>query len=75
MDLEGGARGGLHPLAIDVADVRLEEGRVVELTYVLAPSHLYESRETVYIYVCVYIYVGVCTYLANHGGGEPMRGQ
>lgn len=31
VDLEGLARGGLDPFAIDVADIGLEEGRVPEL--------------------------------------------
>lgn len=34
MDLEGLARLGLDPLAVDVADVLLEEGGVFELSFV-----------------------------------------
>lgn len=74
MYLEGGARGGLHPLAIDVADVRLEEGRVVELMYfVISRSSMIKSEGCICISQQIYAHVRI--YLANHGGGESVRGQ
>lgn len=38
VDLKGPARGGLDPLAVDVADARLEERRVAELDYVVSET-------------------------------------